>query len=69
MQPTPYYGLNYGTMLQKNQISKPLLQNEKEDNVVEKHRQNIEKMMCAIISILVVGLLCIILYIILKYAL
>jgi len=55
-------------MLQKNQISKPLLQKEKEDNVVEKHRQNIEKMMCAIISILAVALLCIILYIILKYA-
>ena len=36
MQPTPYYGLNYGTMLQKNQISKPLLQNEKENDVVEK---------------------------------
>jgi uncharacterized membrane protein YiaA len=69
MQPTQYYGLNYGTMLQKNQISKPLLQNEKEDNVVEKHRQNIEKMMCAIISILAVALLCIVLYIILKYAL
>jgi len=69
MQPTPYYGLNYGTMLQKNQISKPLLQNEKEDNVVEKPRQNIEKMICAIISILSIGLLCIVLYIILKYAL
>ena len=69
MQPTPYYGLNYGTMLQKNQISKPLLQNEKEDNVVEKHRQNIEKMMCAIISILSVGVFCIVIYIILKYAL
>lgn len=68
MQPTPYYGLNYGTMLQKNQISKPLLQNEKND-VVEKHQQNIEKMMCAIISILSIGVLCIIIYIILKYAL
>jgi hypothetical protein len=69
MQPTQYYGLNYGTMLQKNQISKPLLQNEKEDNVVEKHQKNIEKMMCAIISILSVGVLCIVIYIILKYAL
>jgi uncharacterized membrane protein YiaA len=65
MQPTQYYG----TMLQENQISKPLLQNEKEDNVVEKHRQNIEKMMCAMFSILSIGLLCIVIYIILKYAL
>lgn len=52
----------YGTMLEEGQISSPLLQNDNDD-IVEKHRLNIQKMMCAISSIFVIGVLCIILYI------